>query len=215
MTKPRGLTTRLCSACGKMAAHKTLYVKTETGGRSKWLRVFWVCLNCKALNHVVISRYRLETKPPSSPTRLVENITSALESGPLGLDDLIQTLRIRNKDVGHTSNLDFRMAMQYLTTNGIVNENKDDLTERAISRISAKSRKSNHLRLCPDEANKGITVRSVVSLYTQYHQGEKVEQGSRPYQRWFAPAGHFCVQCGYNQIELPALYWREGQTTGL
>lgn len=214
MAKPRGLTTRLCGNCGKMAAHKTLYVKTESGGRSKWLRIFWACLNCNSLNHVVVPRYRLETKPLSSPTGFVENILLVLEDGPLNFDELIRSLKARRKGIGHVFNSDVNMAMQYLTGKGIVTEQRDNLTERAISEISAKSKRTNHLKFCPDEAGKGIKARGLVSLYAQRHQDvEAVDQGARVKKRWFAPVGVFCIQCGYHQIGLSDFYGTEDHFT--
>jgi len=43
--RPR-LRTRLCAKCGELTSHRTLYVKTDTGGRSKWFRLFWACTKC-------------------------------------------------------------------------------------------------------------------------------------------------------------------------
>jgi hypothetical protein len=207
MAHLRGLTTRLCGNCGKMATHKTLYVKTESAGRSKWLRIFWVCLSCNAPNHVVVPRYMLETKPLSPPpAELVEDVTLALECGPLDFDELMQNLRIGRKGICHTFNSDVRMALQYLTANRIVTEHKDDLTDRTITEVSAKSRKANHLKLCPDERSRGVETRGVVSLYAQRHTGMNTRPGTRIVKRWFAHVGLYCIQCGYLSIKLSDFY---------
>ena len=46
MGSVRGLRTRFCAKCGELTPHRTLYVKTDTGGRSKWFQLFWTCTKC-------------------------------------------------------------------------------------------------------------------------------------------------------------------------
>ena len=214
MTRLLGLTTRLCSKCGRMVAHKTLYVKSESGGKSKWLRIFWVCLNCNSPNHVIVPRYRLETKPLSPSTGVVEDIISALEGGPLDFDELAQSLRKRKNGAGHIFNSDVRMALQYLTAHGVATKQNEDLTDRTISEILAKSRKANHMRLCPAEASRGVEAQGVVSLYAQRHAGvDGTEPGTQIVKRWFAPVGLYCVRCRYHSIKLSDIYGTGGHVT--
>ena len=197
-----------------MAAHKTLYVKSESGGKSKWLRIFWVCLNCNSPNHVIVQRYRLETKPLSPSAGIVEDITSTLEGAPLDFDELTQSLRRRKNGTGHIFNSDVRMALEYLTAHQIITEEGEDLTDRTIAEILAKSRKANHLRLCPAEASGGVEAQGVVSLYAQRHAGvEGAAPGTQFVKRRFVPVGLYCVRCGYRSIKLSDIYGTGGHVT--
>ncbi|MDG6923884.1 MAG: hypothetical protein JRN67_11415 [Nitrososphaerota archaeon] len=163
---------------------------------------------------MIVPRYRLETKPLSASAGIVEDITSTLECGPLDFDELTQSLRKRKKGAGHIFNSDVRMALEYLTTHQITTERGEDLTDRTISEILAKSRKANHLRLCPAEASRGVEAQGVVSLYAQRHAGvDEAESGTQIVKRWFAPVGLYCVQCGYHSIKLSDIYGTGGHVT--
>src|SRR2546425_13148610 len=95
MGSVRGLRTRLCPKCGELTPHRTLYVKTNTGGRSKWFQLFWACTMCGSLNHIVLPIYRLERVSFHLPSVLAIAVVNALEEGQLDLDELIVNLRKR------------------------------------------------------------------------------------------------------------------------
>ena len=79
MGSVRGLRTRLCAKCGELTSHRTLYVKTDTGGRSKWFQLFWACTKCGSLNHIVLPIYRLELVSSHRPSVLAIAVINALE----------------------------------------------------------------------------------------------------------------------------------------
>src|SRR3989475_11512165 len=91
----RGLRTRLCPKCEEVTPHRTLYVKTDTGGRSKWFQLFWSCTKCGSLNHIVLPIYRLKRVSSHLPSDLAIAVVGALEDRPLDLDELIVNLRKR------------------------------------------------------------------------------------------------------------------------
>ena len=112
MGSVRGLRTRLCAKCGELASQRTLYVKTDTGGRSKWFQLFWACTKCGSLNHIVLPIYRLERASSHLPSVLAIAVVSALEEGPLDLDELIVNLRKRQiPGVNHIFNSEVGMAL--------------------------------------------------------------------------------------------------------
>jgi RNase P subunit RPR2 len=79
MGNVRGLRTRLCPECKEVTAHRTLYVKTASGGRAKWFQLFWACAKCGSLNHIVLPAYRLERASTPLPTALATEVVNALE----------------------------------------------------------------------------------------------------------------------------------------
>src|SRR5712691_11385102 len=95
MGSVRGLRTRLCAKCGELTSQRTLYVKTDTGGRSKWFQLFWACTKRGSLNHIVLPIYRLERASSDLPSALAIAVVNALEEGPLDRYELIANLRKR------------------------------------------------------------------------------------------------------------------------
>ncbi len=202
MAKFRGLRTKLCPNCGRIAAHKTLYVKTESGGRSKWFRLFWACTACNALNHVVLPTYKLESVPSELPSPFVTSIVNAMKDGPLNFDELIQSLRRHCEGVRHVFNPDVALAFEYLKRHGIVTEEIDDLTERILAELRARSSESRHLGPCPAEMNQGVVRKSLVSVYSQgWVDFEGGDKGTPARRKRFAPVGALCLQCGYHNID--------------
>jgi hypothetical protein len=202
MAKFRGRWTRLCPSCRSIVAHKTLYAKTEAGGRTKWLRLFWACILCNTLNHVVLPAYRLQSVPEELPSSLVTGVVNALKERPLDFDELITNLRGHCPGVRHVFNSEVAMALEYLKGHGVVTEEIEDLTQRALTELRAKSSESKHLQLCPVEMSRGVVMRSMVSLYSQRWLDVKCgEQGTLARQKKFAPVGVLCLRCGYQEID--------------
>ena len=114
---------------GAHPPHRTLYVKTDTGGRSKWFRLFWACTRCGSLNHIVLPVYRLERVSSHLPSVLAIAVVKALEEGPLDLDELIVNLRKRQiPGVHHIFNSAVATALEFLKGRGAVEEVSGDRT---------------------------------------------------------------------------------------
>ena len=196
-----GLCTRLCPTCAKVVAHRTLYIKTESKGRSRWLRIFWACTACNSLNHVILSIYRLEPVAVELPTPLSVCTVEALRQGPMSVDQIVWALRGDCPDVRHVFTSEVKLVLEYLKGRGKVIEERDDLTERTTAKLRNREATSRHLGLCPAEAAWGVVTKGLLSVYAQHRQIEKGEDGpTRTGQQRFAPAGVFCVSCGYHQI---------------
>jgi hypothetical protein len=91
MGNVRGLRTRLCPECKEITPHRTLYTKTESGGRTRWFPLFWACAECDALNHVVLPRYRLESVSSRLPSTLTVTVVGALQEAPLDFQELVSS----------------------------------------------------------------------------------------------------------------------------
>ena len=204
MSKFLGLRTRLCPNCREIVAHKTLYVKTETNGKSRWPRIFWACTHCNALNHVILPAYRLESVPPELPSPLVTGVVEALRERPLDFDVLIQTLRGHCPGVRHVFNSEVALALEFLEGRGIVAKQAEDVTERTMGVLRAKSVAANRLGLCPAEAERGSIQRGVVSVYAQHRQVAKAGEGNHVGRLKLSPVGVLCIRCGYRRLD-PAL----------
>ena len=198
-----GLSARLCPKCGLREAHRTLYVKTESGGKSKWLRIFWACTKCGSLNHVILPIYRLEFIPLELPSPLVACTVETLQQRPKSLDEVVQGMKGNCRGVRHVFTREVRMALEYLRRRGIVTEQRDDLTERILAEIRARQVSSNHLKLCPAEAEKGVKKKGLVSVYAQHRL--RVNEGDGPTHTGklrLTPLGVLCVSCGYRRMDL-------------
>ncbi|MDG7024690.1 MAG: hypothetical protein JRN45_09260 [Nitrososphaerota archaeon] len=204
MSKFLGLRTRLCPNCREIVAHKTLYVKTETNGRSRWPRIFWACTRCNTLNHVILPTYRLESVPSELPSPLVTGVVEALRGRPLDFDELIQTLRGHCPGVRHVFNSEVALALEFLERRGIVAEQAEDVTERTLGELRAKSAASSRLGLCPAEAERGSVKKGVVSVYAQHRQVAKASEGNHVGRLKLSPVGVLCIRCGYSRLD-PAL----------
>src|SRR5256712_12167093 len=168
MGSVRGLRTRLCPKCGELTSHRTLYVKTDTGGRSKWFQLFWTCTKCGSLNHIVLPIYRLERASSHLPSALAIAVVNALEEGPLDLDELIAKLRKRQiPGVHHIFNSEVGMALEFLKSRRVVQEESGDRTERVLDALRARSTESKRLGPCPAELGQSVVGRTLVSLYAQ------------------------------------------------
>ena len=198
----RGLWTRLCPTCAKVVSHRTLYVKTESNGRTRWLRIFWACTACSSLNHVTLPVYRLRPVRVELPTPLSVCTVEALKHGPKSVDQLVEALRGNCPGVRHVFRAEVGMVLEYLKTRGRVVEEMQDLTERAMAEFRNRRASSSHLGQCPAEAARGVVIRGVVSVYAQYRQrvagGDEPTRTGRPS---LAPVGFLCVSCGYHQID--------------
>jgi len=93
MSAVRGLKNRLCPRCRALTPHRTLYAKTESRGKAKWLQLFWACKACNSLNHVVLSSYRTSSPSPPLPSSLAEAVVGALRDHPLDFEELLGRLR--------------------------------------------------------------------------------------------------------------------------
>ncbi len=195
MGNVRGLRTRLCPKCEEVTPHRTIYVKTDTGGRSRWFQLFWACAKCASMNHIILPTYRLERASHQLPSALAIAVVNALEEGSLDLDELIMSLRKRRiPGVRHVFNSEVAMALEYLKGRGVVEEVSGDRTERVFDALGARSTVSNHLGPCPTELNQGVTRMALVSLYAQ--RRATAGCGTR-----LSPVGVLCLRCQYHRID--------------
>src|SRR5437899_2039958 len=189
--RPR-LRTRLCAKCGELTSHRTLYVKTDTGGRSKWFQLFWACTKCGSLNHIVLPFYRLERVSSHLPSVLATAVVNALEEGPLDLDELIVSLRKRAvPGVQHIFNSEVGMALEFLKGRGVVEEVSGDRTEKVLDALRVRFTESKRLGPCPAELGQSIVGKTLVSLYAQ--RSTTSDRGMR-----LVPVGVLCLHCQYH-----------------
>jgi hypothetical protein len=180
----RGLRTRLCPKCKEITPHRTLYAKSESGGRTRWFQLFWACTACSSLNHVSICSYKLESAPSELPSALPRGVVETLRDGPLDFNELIAGLRRRGiPGVRHIFKSDVVMALEYLKRRGVVAEEAGDRTARMSDALRGRVGKSVHLDRCPIEKSRTMT-----SLYSK-RQGTLI------------PVGALCLSCGYQALE--------------
>jgi hypothetical protein len=181
----RGLKNRLCPRCRALTPHRTLYAKTESGGKAKWLQLFWACEACNSLNHVILSSYGTASPSPPLPSSLAEAVVGALRVHQLDFEELLEGLRREGvKGVPHLFNTDLVMVLEFLKRRGIVAEEVVDRTERTLETLKSAAGRSVHLGACPADRSSRL-----VSLYSK-----KLQK--------LVPVGVFCVSCGYHKIEL-------------
>jgi hypothetical protein len=196
MDNVRGLRTRLCPKCDEITPHRTLYVRTTTSDRRRWLQLFWACTKCESLNHILLPAYRLEWASSPPPSALAVAIVNALEEGPLDFDQLMMSLRRRRvAGVRHIFNSEVALAIEFLKGRDVVAEENRDWTEKALESLRAQSVGSKRLGVCPVEFGLDLPSRSLVSLYAQKRKGEA--QGMT-----LVPAGVLCLHCQYHRINL-------------
>jgi hypothetical protein len=201
MTRPRGLNNRLCPKCKAIAPHRTLYVRTTIDGKIKWFRLFWACTGCSSLNHVVVPKYTLASVPPTLPSAFVASIVDTLRGGPLDFDELILRLRKHCAGVRHVFNPDVTLAMEYLKGHGIVTEQIEDLTERNLSEIRARTAGSTRLGFCPVEEGSETRVRSLITMYSQ-RWPQTNAHGNPASHREYSAYGVLCLSCLYYRLDV-------------
>ncbi|HEV2137784.1 MAG TPA: hypothetical protein VGR53_03000 [Nitrososphaerales archaeon] len=194
MRNVRGLRTRLCPKCNLLSRHRTIYTRTESGGRTRWLRLFWACMLCHSLNHIIIPTYKLKRASLPLPTPLALGVVKALADEQLDFDELVANLRRRRAHgAGHIFSSEVAMTLDYLKGHDVVAEEFQDRTERTFDSLRALSTESR--RACPAEESLGVTRRSLASLYAQRRTGTGA--GVR-----LVPIGAFCLHCHYHRISL-------------
>ncbi|MDG6977812.1 MAG: hypothetical protein JRN58_01895 [Nitrososphaerota archaeon] len=185
-----------------VVAHRTLYARTETKGKTRWLRLFWACTGCNRLNHVIVPAYGFQRIAAELPTPLAVGVVEALRERPLNFDELVMTLRRGCPGVRHVFNSDVMMVLEYLVRRGIVARETKDVTERSLGELRAKTSDSRHLALCPAETNSGAIGKSLVSVYSQRRIGAIDGRPAASKQKRLTPAGVLCLRCGYHRIDL-------------
>jgi len=192
---------RLCPTCRMVVAHRTLYARTESEGRTRWLRLFWACTECRRLNHVIVPAYMLQRVPGELPTPLATAVAAALRERPLDFDELVMTLRRGCPGVRHVFNSDVGMVLEYFAGRGIVAGEMEDVTERSLAELRAKTSDSKHLGQCPAETNPGFNGKSLISVYSQRRIEATDGRPVASQQSRFTPAGVLCLRCGYHRID--------------
>jgi hypothetical protein len=191
MSNVRGLRTRLCLKCTEVTPHRTLYVRTTIDGKRKWLQLFWACIKCGSLNHIILPTYRLERTYSPLPSALAAAVVNTLDERPLDIDELVMTLRWKRVPaVSHAFTSEVALAIEFLKGRGMVSEESRDCTERTLESLRTQSAGSKHLGVCPVESR-----RTSVSLYAQ--KQKMPARGMR-----LVPAGVFCLSCQYHRINL-------------
>jgi len=194
----RGLRTRLCPTCKEVTPHRTLYAKTESGGRTKWLPMFWTCTKCNSLNHVTFPRYRLESASTRLPSTLTIAVVRALQEGSLDFGELVASLRrMEIQGFRHVFDSDVVMALEYLKGRGVVREEAGDRTAQTLGVLRKQLAESRQLRPCPAEMAQGVASKSLISLYCQrWISITRGGQGPTSRERRLVPAGELCIHCG-------------------
>ena len=194
MRNVRGLRTRLCPECKIATRHRTIYTRSESGGRTQWVRLFWACTQCSSLNHIIIPTYKLKRASLPLPTTLAIGVVKALADEQLDFDELVANLRGRKAHgVGHVFSSEVAMTLEYLKGHDVVVEEFEDRTERTFDALRALSTESR--RACPAEESLGVTRRSLASLYAQRRTHTRA--GVR-----LVPIGVFCLHCQFHRIAL-------------
>lgn len=184
MYNPRGLKSRLCLKCGALGPHRTLYARSEVGGRTQWLQLFWACETCNSLNHVIVPCYRVRFLPSSLPSSLAKAVVDTLQDHPLDFEELLERLRRKGVEgVPHLFNSDLTMVLEFLKGSGIVTEDVVNRTHRALGILRGTMGRSVHLGACPADGSTRL-----VSLYFKRDQQ-------------LVRAGIFCVSCGYHRFD--------------
>ncbi len=195
MRNARGLRTRLCPECKLVTRHRTIYTRTESGGRTQWLRLFWACTLCSSLNHIIIPTYKLKRASLPLPTPLTIGVVKALANEQLDFDELVANLRRRRPHgVRHVFSSEVAMTLEYLKGHDVVVEEFEDRTERTFDALRASSTESR--RACPAEERLGVTRRTLLSLYAQ-RRTRPPGAGVR-----LVPIGILCLHCQYRSITL-------------
>jgi hypothetical protein len=192
----RGLRTRLCTECREITPQRTLYVKTRTEGRLKWLQIFWACAKCNSPNHIILPAYRVESAAAPLPSSLTIGIVNTLCAGPLDIDELIMTLRKdRPRGVSHIFNSEVLLALEFLKGHGVVKEESSDRTARVLELIRAKPRRTGRGDICPRNSfHHDARSRSLVSLYAQ--KSNEASNATR-----LVSVGVLCRDCLYVRLD--------------
>ena len=195
MGNVRGLRTRLCPRCNEYTPNRTLYVKTRSGDRPRWLQTFWACERCGSMNHIILPAYRLERASIPLPKGLALGVVDVLEEGgELDLDELIMKLRKRFiPGVRHVFNSEVGLALEFLKGVGVIAEGTQDRTEKVLDLLKARPAETYRMGPCPAESNHTTTKGALVSLYAQ------TGEGSLGATR-LVPIGVFCPHCQINSV---------------
>ena len=176
-------------------------MRTTVDGKIKWFRMFWACTGCSSLNHVVVPKYTIVFAPATLPSAFVASIVDALRGGPSDFDELILRLRKHCAGVRHVFNPDVTLAMEYLKSHGIVTEQTEDVTEKNLADIRARTAGSTHLGLCPVEGGSETKVRSLITMYSQ-RWPQTDAQGNPASHREYSAYGVLCLSCLYHRLDV-------------
>ena len=206
MGNVRGLRTRLCPRCEETTPHRTLYARTDSGGRTRWLQLFWACTRCGSMNHVLLPRYTLRSASLDLPSNLSVGIVNALQDGPLDFDELVAGMRRRRvSGVRHVFKADAAMTLEFLKGRGVVAEAASDRTERTLDELRARGEPS-RLRPCPRETTLQVAGGSLISLYSQgLAPADRGIEGQAVRQKQLTAIGVLCLRCSYRQFEQGSL----------
>lgn len=196
MRNVRGHRTRACPKCGGKTPHRTLYVKTRSGGKPRWFQLFWACDVCGSLNHIVLPLYRLQRVPPPVPSELAAAVVKALEGGPLDLDELRTRLKnARTASLRHVFDSDLAMVLEFLEGRGMIAEEQRDRTAMVLEIVRDNSTEWARPESCRPEHDDDSQRRGMVTLYAQKWSAST--QGNR-----LLPVGVLCPNCQYQRIEV-------------
>lgn len=193
----------MCPKCAEVVPHRTLYVKIESAGRSKWFGIFRVCTKCLSLNTVIFPRFRLESVPSVLPSQLAWMVVNALKDAPLDCSEIVTHLRrpqVRSKE--HVLKLEVLLVLEYLRKSKVVGENKINRTGQILQMLRSRGSESKHLGPCPAELRRGCERRRLISLYVQRWTAVKRDGHESPIQRKRSlPAGVLCLSCLYHDLD--------------
>ena len=118
MKSARGLKTRLCPKCGKLAPHRTLYAKTESGAGTKWFQMFWACTRCDSPNHLILPTSGINTRV--RPVQILASMNTCACGwtliSPLGAEDVKKHTMIHLKDSHPGITMSDDEVMQHIKT---------------------------------------------------------------------------------------------------
>lgn len=192
MGNVRGHRTRACPKCGAKTPHRTLYVKTGSGGKPTWFQLFWACDVCGSLNRIVLPLYRLQQVPPPLPSELAAGVVKALEGGSLDLDELRTRLKnARTARLRHVFDSDLAMVLEFLEGRGIIAKEHRDRTAMVLGIMRDSAARPDS---CPAEHEDDSERRGMVTLYAQKWSASA--EGNR-----LVPVGVLCPNCLCHRVD--------------
>lgn len=193
----------MCPSCAEVVPHRTLYVKIESAGRSKWFGIHRVCTKCLSLNPVIIPRYWLKSVPSELPSQLAWMVVNELKVGPLDCSEIITHLRrARGWSKKHVLKLEVLLVLEYLRKSEVAGEKRINRTMQILRMLRSRSMESKHLGPCPAELRRGSERRSLIALYVQRWTAVTRDGRESPIQRKRSlPAGVLCLGCLYHNLD--------------